>query len=186
MVENSISHRCCAQVYIDNGFNLDFFRYLFPVNDQTGRYLVRSSVIPGSLLTYLAAPAVLPVSLPDRKGATVCPVELPMVDALPRDAWMQYSEVDMVRVNQILSDCFELDFYRYYIKGLQFGYEKKDILETYVISRNMVNSGAFDALSKRAYRKEMDILKRKVFLLRRKAKYFFDEANEPDIPRKRK
>lgn len=185
MIENSISHRSLAKIYIDNGFNLDFFRYLFPADARSGRHLVRSSVIPGSMITYLASPAIMPVDLPERKGKTVCSVDLPMVDTLPRDAWMQYSEADMIRINQVLSDCFELDFYRYYIKGLQFGYDKKDILETYVVSRNMVNGGAFDAMSKRVYRKEMEVMKHKVSILRRKAKYFFDEADNPAIPTKK-
>ena len=176
--------RCSASVYIDEGFNLDYFRYLFPRDGSTGHYRLTSANIVGSILTYAAQPSLVPVQLPPVKGKCICTVDIPMVDALSRNQWMQYSKNDMLKINQILSSCFDLDFYRYYMKGVQYGYEKKDIVETYVISRNLVTGEPFDTLHKRVFRKEMDIMKRKVAQLKRKAKYFFDESDNNPIQTK--
>lgn len=173
--------RCCVAIYIDNGFALDYLRYLFPQDKDTGHYQVSSAGIVGGFATYLAQPSIMPVTLPDEKGKTVCILDLPAVDGLPRNQWMQYSRTDMVRINHVLADCFDLDFYRYYLKGIQYGYEKKDIVETYVISRNLVTGEPFDTLHKRVFRREMDIMKQKVDQLKRKAKYFFDESDTNPI-----
>lgn len=173
--------RSCAAIYIDNGFPLDFLRYLFPPDPETGHYVVSSTNTVGGMLTYLAQPSLTPAYLPDKQGRTVCVLDLPAVDALPRGQWMQYGRDDMVRINHVLSDCFELDFYRYFLKGVQYGYEKKEIVETYVLSRNLVTGEPFDTLHKRVFRKEMDIMKHKVEQLRRKAKYFFDESDTNSI-----
>lgn len=177
------NQRCSASLYIDDGFNLDYFRYLFPRDSSTGHYRISSADIVGSILTYSAQPSMVPYQLPHEKGKTICTVDIPMVDGLSRNQLMQYSKTDMARINQILSSCFELDFYRYYMKGAQFGYEKKDIVEAYVISRNLVTGQPFDTLHKRVFRREMEIMKRKVDQLKRKAKYFFDEADTNPIPK---
>ena len=176
--------RCFAAIYIDNGFPLDYLRYLFPRDKETGHYIVSSTNIVGDLATHLAQPCIMPDTLSEEKGKTICILDLPAVDGLPRNQWMQYSRANMTHINHVLADCFELDFYRYYLKGLHYGYEKKDIVETYVISRNLVTGEPFDTLHKRVFRKEMDIMKQKVIQLKRKAKYFFNESdNNPLQPR---
>lgn len=185
LIQNAQNYtRCSAAIYIDNGFPLDYLRYLFPRDKETGHYIVSSTTLVGSVATNLAEPALLPVELPKEKGKTAVILDLPTVAQLPRNRWMQYSRTDMIRINEILTDCFELDFYRYYLKGIQFGYEKKEVVETYVISRNLVTGEPFDTLHKRVFRKEMEIMSQKVEQLRRKAKYFFDEADPNPIQSK--
>ena len=129
----------------------------------------------------------MPAEVVPAEGQTICSFDLPLVRALDgcRNKWMQYPATAVPRINHLLQGCFELDFYRYYLKGLQYGYEKQEIVESYVLSRNLTTGEPFDTLHKRVYRQELALMKKKSALLLRKAKYFFDEQDSTLLdPRK--
>ena len=174
--------RCSASVYIDRGFNLDFFKYLFPYDKASGKYLVTATNPVGEFLTHSARQTPVPAILQPRKGSEICELAIPTVNGLPRNQWLMYKDADITRINHILNAWFEIDFYRYYIKGIEYGYDKKDIIEAYVISRNLVTGEPFDTLHKRVYRRQMETMKRKSAILSRKARYFFDES-DPTAPK---
>ena len=173
--------RGTAEIYVEEGLLLDFFRFLFPQSPENGHYQVTSTNLVGEMMTHLAQPTVLPVTLGVETGMQICVLDIPSVDGLPRGGWLQYSRSNILRINHILNAYFDLDFYRYYMKGIQYGYEKQETVESYVISRNLAAGEPFDTLHKRVYRKQMDIMKQRVTQLQRKAKYFFDES-DPTTP----
>jgi hypothetical protein len=168
-----------APILIDNGLQLDFLQYIFPKDEKTGRYKVTSTNLVGEAATYLAQPVLEPAELAPEEGKTLCILELPAMEGLSdcRNKWVAYSKNSMIRINHLLKVYFEMDFYRYYLKGLQYGYEKQEIVEMYVISRNLTTGEPFDTLHKRVYRHEQKLMAAKVRQLRRKAKYFFDEQD---------
>lgn len=185
MSQNITSSKIYVACLVDNGLELDFLRYLFPVDPSTGHFKVTSNNLVGEVATYLAQPVLYPVEPLPEEGKTLCIFDLPAVAGLSdcRNKWMHYTRAAMIRINHILKGYFELDFFRYYMKGLQYGYEKQEIVETYVISRNLTTGEPFDTLHKRVYRKEQEMMRKKVTILQRKAKYFFDEQDANQMER---
>lgn len=167
-----------GEIYIKSGLDYEFFRYLFPRDKESGVHRIAGTGIVAGFIRSHARDVDTRVGLEPKPGMEVCRVLLPTEELFSREGWVVFQDQDMRLIWTILESCFELDFYRYFLKGMQYGYEKKETIEAYVISRNLVTGEPFDTLHKRTYRKEMEMMDRKVKQLIRKARYFFNEADE--------
>lgn len=111
------------------------------------------------------------------------PVELSL--ALPdndatwplRDKWLYYPKADTKALNMALKATFDIDFGLYYARGIAQGWRKKDVVEAFVVSRGLFSSDCFDALHKRAYRRDIDTLETRVKQLLDKASYIDSNIN---------
>jgi len=167
-----------GELYIKSGLDYEFFRYLFPRDKDSGVHRIAGTGIVAGFIRAHARDADTRVGLEPKSGMELCRVLLPTEELFSRDGWVVFREQDMRLIWTILESCFELDFYRYFLKGMQYGYEKKETVEAYVISRNLVTGEPFDTLHKRVYRNEMKLMEMKVRQLTRKARYFFSEADD--------
>lgn len=166
--------------------------------NSMGRLLVahcRASVIPPvSRLTPATDEPALPGMEPglDETANTPArkrhkprrpPVELSL--ALPdndatwplRDKWLYYPMADTKALNMALKATFDIDFGLYYARGIAQGWRKKDVVEAFVVSRGLFSSDCFDALHKRAYRRDIDTLETRVKQLLDKASYIDSNIN---------
>ena len=174
--------RTTADINICNGLTLDFLGHLFPRDRVTGEYKVSTSSIPGAAAAYLALPSEHKVSPAPTEDSTIVTLRLPQVDNIRSlsGKFAYYPSECESRINQLLKDYFELDFYKYYLKGIQYGYQKQEIVEMYLVSRGMDPDENWEALHKRAYRKEIKTIRERMQTLQRKARYFFNEdKNNP-------
>lgn len=168
-----------ARIHIPDPIEASYVSYLFPKNKDTGRCQVKCSQIVGRLLVALASPDQ---PKPREHAGAAILVELPKSFGLKEygDTELYYSEDDEFRIREAVSAMFDLDFFRYYMKGMEYGYEKRETIEMFIISRGLLEDEPFERLHKRVYRRELRAMQARREQLLRKAKYFFDERN--DLP----
>ncbi len=162
-----------VQLRIDNPMLLDYIGYLFPVEGDTLK--VNSEHGLGKLIIAHCRQSPKPVE--PVLGEYVVTLRLPLCSASQNLEYkfLYFSRADMTQLNQALRAYFDLDFTGYYRRGESAGFSKKEIIEGFIQSRRLVSRDNYDALHKRAYRKqrERDALLAK--RLMRKA-YYVDES----------
>lgn len=172
MIEISIS--------LQNGSCLDYLGYLFPRDPETGAYSVSSSTDFGKLLIAYAKISDHPVPVPAiGDGFSAVTLSLPLTDITQdlQHKWLYYTKTDTARLQAILKSEFNRDFIAYYLRGSVMGYQKKEIIEMFIVSRKLITVDPYEALHKRMYRLEqrkMQELSRKLI---RKAHYFEESLN---------
>ena len=185
----------------------DYMAWLFPPVVKGGPLVVKAGNAMGRLLVaHCRASVTPPVSEPtpvaeepalhDTEPVSAAnkpvgkrhkprrpPVELSL--ALPdndatwplRDKWLYYPVADTKALNMALKATFDIDFGLYYARGIAQGWRKKDVVEAFVVSRGLFSSDCFDALHKRAYRRDIDTLETRVKQLLDKASYIDSNIN---------
>ena len=53
---------------------------------------------------------------------------------------------------------FDIELRQYYLAGRELGFQKKDIVTAFIMSRGLFSADGFDALHKRIYRRSQRIL----------------------------
>lgn len=149
----------------------DFLRWRYPP-DESGSLAVRSDIL-GRLLVAHCRISDRPVASSEGSLTFV----LPKGDAVKNleNKWLYYNAGDIVALNMAIAAVFDLDFSGYYRKGECLGIQKKDIVQSYIISRKLFSADNFDALHKRAYRKSQAALGSMTERLLRKL-YYIDES----------
>ena len=158
---------------INNQLLADYLRYLFPPVDSVLK--VNSEHGMGKLLIAHCRVSSKPV--PEVCDGSMVTLRLPLCNATQslEYKFLYYSNADTAQLNLALKAYFDLDFEGYYRRGENADFSKRDIVEGFIQSRKLISSDNFDALHKRAYRKQLErhtILLRK---LQRKA-YYIDES----------
>lgn len=162
-----------VQLRVDNPMLTDYLSYLFPPEGASLK--VNSEHGMGKLIIAHCRESPKPVeSVP---GDCVVTLRLPLCSATQslEYKFLYYSATDMAQLNLALRSFFDLDFVGYMRRGEAAGFSKKDTIESFIHSRQLVSSDNFDALNKRAYRRELERHKLLLRKLKRKA-YYIDEA----------
>lgn len=159
----------------DSRLKLDYLGFLFPRIPGEDVYKVSTREPMGELLCARVRESWHPVAEPS--GEMVATLDLPLNPATRNAAgkFIYYSQADTAALMMALSASFDLDFAGYYRKGESLGYGRKEIVEAFIISRNLVEIDCSDTLYKRVYRtgqRKMKSLTKK--LLRRC--YYLDES----------
>lgn len=159
---------------LDSEMLTDYIRYIFN-GDGTSPLKISSSHEFGELLIAHARTSDRPVSRPD--GNHVIEIELPMNNATQSLAnrFLYYSKADTKRLNMALHAIFNIDFQQYYLKGLELEFSKKDIVTAFITSRKLFSADVYDAIHKRAYRREVAKQQKLTKKLLRKV-YYIDES----------
>lgn len=107
-----------------------------------------------SLVIACCRTSVKPVAKP--VGANVVELKLPLSDATQSlaDKWLYISKADNKRLNAALKAIFDMDLYSYYLKAKELGIQKKDAVNAFISSRELISHDAFEALHKKIYRRE--------------------------------
>lgn len=110
---------------------------------------------------------------------------LPTADALrlAPGRFLFFDRETQLRLNDLIEVFFHLDFDRFYLQGLKLGMKKKDVIESFIISRKLsILLSDNEQLKKRQYREELHLLKERIEQLRQKA-YYRNERIEIDLPK---
>lgn len=154
----------------------DYLRYLFP--PDTDGYLAVSSVTPmGKLLIAHCRTSGLPIK--ELTGDDVISLKFPSVSSSQGllNKFLYYTACDIASLNQALSAVFDIDFTGYYRKGEGLGFQKKEIVEAFILSRGLVSKDCFDSLHKRVYRAEQKYMAALQTRLLRKVYYIEESIN---------
>lgn len=164
-----------VKLKVHSPLNGDFLRWLYPA-DADGSLRVKSDTL-GRLIVSHCRVSDRPVESPP--GGDVFTLALPRNAASQslEDKWTYYTAGDTAAINSAISACFDLDFRGYYIRGLELGVRKKDIIEAYIVSRGLFSAACFDALHKRAYRRDLERMSKLTDRLLRKAYYITESID---------
>ena len=159
---------------IKEGILLDYLAYLCPVDKTTGRYQVSSTSDLGKLLIAYARVSERYVPLLPGDREKVITLQLPLSNASRsmNDRWLYYEPQDMLRLQSVLKATLNMDLISYYLNGKSRGLQKKEIIEMFIVSRNLINVCPYEAMHKRVYRSEQRKMAEQFRLLERKARYF--------------
>lgn len=159
----------------DTKLRLDYLGFLFPRIPGEDVYKVSTREPIGELLCARVRESWRPVAEP--AGELVATLDLPLNPATRNvvNKFIYYSQADTVALMMAFSATFDLDFAGYYRKGESLGYGRKEIVEAFIISRNLVEVDCSDTLYKRVYRTSQRQMKSLTQRLLRRC-YYLDES----------
>lgn len=159
----------------------DYCRYLFPPEGNDPLCVVKSTHEFGALLISHVRESERPPKVPC--GDYVLELRLPNCDATQSlvNKFLYYSEGDQKRLNIALAAILDIDLKAFYLKAEGLGFSKKEIIETFIISRKLATCDPFDALHKRIYRSEQAKMRSVTKKLLRKVYYMFETLEIPKI-----
>ena len=163
-----------VKLKVDSQIMCDYLRFLFPPGDN-GALKVSSVSAVGKLIIAHCRESGRPVREPE--GEYVLELDLPMLQSTQSLSYkfLYYSSSDTAAINLAIQAYFDLDFTGYYRRGEKLGFQKKEIVEAFILSRGLVSKDCFDALHKRVYRSEQRYMAALTGKLVRKA-YYIDES----------
>lgn len=149
----------------------DYLKYLFPTEKGSSCLKVSGACSFGKLLIANITTSDHPVSVPE--GDNVIKLHIPKQDCTQdlADKFLYFTKGSVCRLNAALKAVFDMDFHDYYQRGIDKGYQKKDIIDAFIISRKLCSVDPGDALHKRTYRHEMKKHQNRARYLSRKANY---------------
>lgn len=156
---------------VDEVLLTDYIKFLFPEEKDT-KYLKVSGSHPfGKLVIANVSVSGRPVAPPE--GTNIVTLHLPKQDATQdlANKFLYYTAGAICRLNAALKATFDMDFHDYYQRGIDLGYQKKDIIDAFIISRKLCSVDPADALNKRTYRHELKKMEKYTAYLSRKANY---------------
>ncbi|MDD7234421.1 MAG: hypothetical protein PUH35_02885 [Bacteroidales bacterium] len=159
----------------DSGLKLSYFGYLFPRLPGEDIYKVSTREPMGSLLVAHILTTDRPPEPPD--GELVAVLDIPLNAATQNLAnkFIYYSQASTAALMMALGATFDIDFAGYYRKGTNLGYGRRDIVEAFILSRNLVQIDNRDTLYKRIYRSNRLQMKEVTKRLLRRC-YYLDEC----------
>jgi len=122
--------------------------------------------------------------LPTENSEAIVTFRLPKVRSLAsaESYHLYYTKEDALKLNDYLQTLFNIEFDRYYLAGRKKQYQQKEIISTFVTTRNLTGlSDVAGSLKKRNYRREADLLEERTQELLHKAynrndRILFDES----------
>lgn len=149
----------------------DYIRFLFPTEKGSDILKVSGAHPFGKLLIANISVSGKPVSPPEDDN--IVKLQLPRQEATQdlANKFLYYTAGATSRLNAALKATFDMDFHDYYQRGVDLGYQKKDIIDAFIISRKLCSVDPADALHKRTYRHELKKLEKYTAYLSRKANY---------------
>lgn len=159
----------------DSPLKLAYFGYLFPRLPGEDIYKVSTREPLGALLVAHILTADRPVAPPEGDLVAVLDIPLNAASQNLSNKFVYYSQAGTAALMMAVGATFDLDFAGYYRKGTNLGYGRKDIVEAFIISRNLVEVDNRDTLYKRIYRSNRLQMKEMTKKLLRRC-YYLDES----------
>ena len=78
---------------------------------------------------------------------------------------------DVQKINDHIAEKYDFDFDTFYHSGIKQGFQQKDVIEAFIISRNLIPffNGEIETIKKREYREELKLLAQKAENMRLQA-----------------
>ena len=154
---------------VRNAYLRKYLEYIFEQRD--GKLLISRTTDFGRLCISHLHRSSKPVSIKKSEHAVV--FQLPNSGNIPQVAqrsWLYYDKFDTQRLNDALYAESNLDFRVYYLSGVECGFLKKDIINSYIESRRLFFD-SFDSLKKRSFRYDQNSIEKTRKHLSEKIKY---------------
>ena len=135
----------------------DYLRWHFNSGHEQLAISLRSPL--GKMLYGHISVSFKPVPKPE--GERILTLRLPTKDAnrLP-SGFYYYHKYVIDQINDLIDFYFDTDFRQYCLVGLELGMQRKEIYESFLKNRNIVNSTDFyERLKKRDYRRRQSLIK---------------------------
>ncbi len=141
-----------ASINIKKPMLLDFFEYLFP--KENGVHIISSTKDIGKFLISRVSCSNLPIK---SKLENSIKIKLPKTDnTTAHTKYLYYTAEDLEKINKELEAVFNINFDTYYLQGKKMGFTQKEIISSYILSRNLVSlNGDIEMLKKRIYREDI-------------------------------
>ncbi len=171
-----------VKLKVDNPMLADYLAWIFPPDKEGAPLRVTAGNSIGRLLVaHCQVTDNGREREPVSRGSRSVTVNL----SLPNDSatkpllgkWLWYSPASTAALNMALKAVFDIDFHAYYLKGLEIGHQKKDVVEAFIVSRGLFSVDCFDSLHKRVYRRSQQTLESLTTRLMRKAEYIDSTIN---------
>lgn len=165
------------QLKLKNELLKDYLHYCFSIT-KNGLLKVSSTHNFGRLLIGMYRRCDTP---PERlEGSNVVEFTFSISRATQASSthFVFYSMEDTEKLNQALKAIFEIDLDSYYLQGLRLGLAKKDIIDSFMRSRNLHTLDSADMIQKKTYRADISSLNRRHTYLRKLAWYRNDKIDE--------
>tara|TARA_R110002020_G_scaffold475112_1_gene708612 strand:+ start:7068 stop:7601 length:534 start_codon:yes stop_codon:yes gene_type:complete len=147
----------------------EYFKFLFPA-DESDIHMVSRTTDLGKFICALVKYSEVPV--PEDTEENKFTLHLPVTKSLnlAPHRYLYFDSESIIRINDMLEVYFNLDFDRYYLRGLAKGYQQKLIIESFIFSRKLtLLMSDNETLKKREYRQALILLGEKVEELRCRA-----------------
>lgn len=157
-----------VSIYIKKQLHLDYLNYIFET-DAAGNFIVDRRHDFGKLISSVVKYSKFPIKQ-KRTGEIkfMLPLSRPLANAA--NYYLYCTIEDQLKINDYLEALFNIDFDRFYLDGKRLKFQQKDIIQSFIISRKLVNLiGDNETLKKRAYRDELKMLKKYNQMLNTKA-----------------
>lgn len=156
------------------GTYLDYLGYLFPIDQTTGHYKATATCDLGRLLIGYAQVSPVPKAIHVGNGEKCVDIDLPDCDATQhlRDKFLYVGPGDESRLDYVLRALFHMDLINYYQWAISFGYQKKEAVEMFIVSRKLISADPYEAIHKRIYRLEQKKMVETTKKLLNKIRYF--------------
>jgi hypothetical protein len=135
-----------------------YLDFLFDKN-QNGHYKVSKTISFGAMVCSMIQQSNLPITKNESDESVT--FVLPQVDSLSnaRNYHLYFSKENELRLNDLLREYFFIDFDRYYLAGRKSGFMQKDIINSFILSRQLaIIDTAHESIKKRHYREELKVI----------------------------
>ena len=152
----------------------DYCKYLLDFDESKGIYTLRFGTEFGDLLVAHTQTSGHPVRCDASPLSIEIRIPLNNTTQSLQNKFLYLTKGDELRLQAALRAIFDLDFKYYLISGLQAGFSRKDIIDSFILSRKLISTDPEDALHKRAYRGEAKTREKHMKYLLRKSYYIFE------------
>lgn len=149
----------------------EYFNFIFPPSED-GSYKITRETDLGKAICGFVKYSNMPVL--EELTSDHITIHLPNANSLSnaKNYHCYLTKEDQLKINDLIEVFFNIDFDRYYLKGLAIELQQKEIIESFIVSRKLTNLlSDNETLKKRHYREEIKNLKVRVEQLRQKAYY---------------
>jgi hypothetical protein len=158
-------------LFIRKDLYRQYFQALFPA-DQHGCHLItRDTDLGKAIHASIRYSDTRPVDeVPE--GSLCLRISRTSDYSKAANRFLFFSRDDISRVNDLIEVYFNLDLDRYYLRGLKLGMQQKDVIESFILDRGLVNLlQDNETLKKRIYREQLNLLQHRTAQLLDKARY---------------
>lgn len=146
-----------VKLKVDSPMMADYLAYLFPPENPGGPLRVSARGSVGKLLVAHCRVSDRPVPA---DGGGFVDMILPNDEATKplANRFLYYDRHGTAALNMAIAAFFDIELRQYYLAGRELGFQKKDIVAAFIMSRGLFSADGFDALHKRIYRRSQRIL----------------------------
>lgn len=160
-----------VHLFIRKPLYRQYFQALFPTDDSGCHPITRDTDLGKAIYASIRYAEQRPV---DEIPAEAIAIRL----SKSSDYWkasnrfLYFTRDDLSRINDLIEVFFNIDLDRYYLRGMKLGMQQKEVIQSFIMDRGLVNLlQDNETIKKRIYREELALFRQKTDQLLKKARY---------------